>query len=551
MKKNRASILLIIIAVIGFTFNNYSSNLEENVSIIPKPNKIILSDGHFLINSNTKIIIVGSSKEEINIAKYFNHKLENAVGYKLEISNENIDTENSIILNSMDNGKLGAEGYTLVVNKNGVKITGTNAGQFYGIQSILQLLPAEIFGNKIQENLELTVPFVEIEDAPRFEWRGMHLDVCRHFFSVEFIKKYIDYLAMHKMNTFHWHLTEDQGWRIEIKKYPKLSEVSAYRNETIIGHHNTNPQKFDGKRYGGIYTQEEIREVVKYASDRFITVVPEIELPGHSVAALTAYPELSCTGGPFEVRTSWGISDDIYCAGNEKTFEFLENVLSEVVELFPSKYIHIGGDEAPKDRWEECEKCQARIKKEGLHDEHELQSYFITRMEKFLNSKGKQIIGWDEILEGGLAPNEAVMSWRGNDGGIAAAKSKHKVVMSPNTNCYFDHYQTENRENEPLAIGGFLPLEKVYSFNPIPPELTEEEGKYIIGAQGNVWTEYIATPESVEYMAFPRMSALAEVVWSEDSNKDFDEFKLRMEKHYKRLDAIGTNYFGKQILEKQ
>jgi len=321
--------------------------------------------------------------------------------------------------------------------------------------------------------------------------------------------------------------------------------VSAYRNETIIGHHNTDPQKFDGKKYGGIYTQDEIREVVKYASERFITVVPEIELPGHSVAALTAYPELSCTNGPFDVRTSWGISNDIYCAGNEKTFEFLENVLSEVVELFPSKYIHIGGDEAPKDRWKECEKCQARIKQEGLHDEHELQSYFITRMEKYLNSKGKQIIGWDEILEGGLAPNAAVMSWRGNKGGIEAAKSKHKVVMSPTTHCYFDHYQTENRDSEPLAIGGFLPLEKVYSFNPVPPELTEEEGKYILGAQANVWTEYISTPKHVEYMAFPRLSALSEVVWTKHSNKDFNDFKSRMIKQYKRLDAIGTNYHGK------
>jgi len=550
MKKIRISVFFLFFAVIGLTFNYFISNLEENVSIIPKPNKVTYAEGSFVINRDTNLILADSSQESLIISKYFNHKIENVVGYKLKISTEKIDVENSIVLIFSDGNKVGKEGYTLVVNKNGVAISGRYAGQFYGIQSLLQLLPAEIFGNKVQESLELEVPFIEIEDIPRFEWRGMHLDVCRHFFSIEFIKKYIDYLAIHKMNTFHWHLTEDQGWRIEIKKYPKLSEISAYRNETIIGHHNTDPQKFDGIRYGGIYTQDEIREVVKYASERFITVVPEIELPGHSVAALTAYPELSCTGGPFEVRTSWGISKDIYCAGNEKTFEFLENVLSEVVDLFPSKYIHIGGDEAPKDRWEECEKCQARIKKEGLHDEHELQSYFITRMEKFLNSKGKQIIGWDEILEGGLAPNAAVMSWRGNEGGIAAAKSKHKVVMSPNTNCYFDHYQTEDRESQPLAIGGFLPLEKVYSFNPVPHELTEEEGQYIIGAQGNVWTEYIPTADHVEYMALPRMSALAEVVWSEDANKDFSDFKTRMIKHYKRLDAIGTNYFGKQINER-
>ncbi len=516
------------------------------MGIIPKPNKLIITDGDFLINRNTTIVLSDSSKKSINIANYLNSIIETVVGYKLRILNKETGIANAIYFNYLFDKKLGEEGYHLVVNNNGISIGGSYAGMFYGVQSLLQLLPAEIFGKKMIEKIELTVPFVEIEDIPRFEWRGMHLDVCRHFFSVEFIKKYIDYLAMHKMNTFHWHLTEDQGWRIAIEKYPKLSEISAYREETIIGHHNTNPQKFDGKRYGGIYTKDEIREVVKYASERFITVVPEIEMPGHAVAALTAYPELSCTGGPFEVRTSWGISNDIFCAGNEKTFEFLENVLSEVVELFPSKYIHIGGDEAPKDRWKECEKCQTRIEEEGLQDEHELQSYFITRIEKFLSSKGKQIIGWDEILEGGLAPNAAVMSWRGNSGGIEAAKSKHKVVMTPTTHCYFDYYQTENTENEPLAIGGFLPLQKVYSFNPVPLELTEAEGKYILGAQGNVWTEYMPTPAHVEYMAFPRMSALAEVVWTEDPKKDFNDFKLRMIKQYKRLDAIGTNYFGKK-----
>ena len=545
MKKNRTVFLILIFAVLGFTMTNYSTKLEDNVSIIPKPSKIISKVGSFNINQETKIIIRESTNLSFQTANYLNDILKNAVGYKLEISENKSKVGNSILLDFDENKVFGKEGYNLIINDNGVKVIGDFAGQFYGIQTLLQLLPPEIYSKEVQKNIELKIPFVEIEDSPRFEWRGMHLDVCRHFFPIEFIKKYIDYLAMHKMNIFHWHLTEDQGWRIEIKKYPKLSEVSAYRNETIIGHHNTDPQKFDGKKYGGIYTQDEIREVVKYASERFITVVPEIELPGHSVAALTAYPELSCTNGPFDVRTSWGISNDIYCAGNEKTFEFLENVLSEVVELFPSKYIHIGGDEAPKDRWKECEKCQARIKQEGLHDEHELQSYFITRMEKYLNSKGKQIIGWDEILEGGLAPNAAVMSWRGNKGGIEAAKSKHKVVMSPTTHCYFDHYQTENRDSEPLAIGGFLPLEKVYSFNPVPPELTEEEGKYILGAQANVWTEYISTPKHVEYMAFPRLSALSEVVWTKHSNKDFNDFKSRMIKQYKRLDAIGTNYHGK------
>jgi len=387
------------------------------------------------------------------------------------------------------------------------------------------------------------VPFVDIEDVPRFAWRGMHLDVGRHMFPIDFIKKYIDYLAFHKLNVFHWHLTEDQGWRIEIKKYPKLTEISAFRNETIVGHHSTNPQKFDGQKYGGFYTQEEIKEVVKYANERFITVVPEIEMPGHAIAALAAYPELSCTGGPFDVRTSWGISDDIFCAGNENTFEFLKIVLSEVVELFPSKFIHIGGDEAPKARWHECLKCKKRIADENLADEHELQSYFIQRIEKYLNSKGKEIIGWDEILEGGLAPNAAVMSWRGNSGGIEAAKQKHNVVMAPTTRCYFDYYQTEYKDNEPLSIGGFLPLEKVYSFNPIPSELTKEEAKFIIGAQANVWTEYMPNPKQVEYMAFPRMSALAEVVWTNNENKNFNDFLSRMGFQYKRFDAMKINYF--------
>ncbi|MBU1114925.1 MAG: family 20 glycosylhydrolase, partial [Bacteroidetes bacterium] len=320
---------------------------------------------------------------------------------------------------------------------------------------------------------------------------------------------------------------------------------SAYRNETIVGHHGNIPQKFDGIKYGGFYTQDEIKEVVKYASDRFITVVPEIEMPGHSVASLAAYPELSCTGGPFEVRTSWGISDDIFCAGNEKTFEFLENVLSEVVKLFPSKLIHIGGDEAPKLRWENCPNCQKTIVDKKLSDEHELQSYFIQRIEKFLNSKGKEIIGWDEILEGGLAPNAAVMSWRGNEGGIAAAKQKHKVVMSPTSHCYFDYYQTQDTENEPLSIGGFLPLEKVYSLNPVPTELTGDEAKYIIGAQANVWTEYMQTFEQVEYMVFPRISAIAEVVWTNIKNKDYNNFLERMKLQNKRFDAMNINYFGK------
>jgi hexosaminidase len=348
-------------------------------------------------------------------------------------------------------------------------------------------------------------------------------------------------MALYKFNYFHWHLTEDQGWRIEIKKYPKLAEVAAYRNETIVGHHSDRPHQFDGQRYGGYYTQEDIKEIVDHAGKHYVTIVPEIEMPGHSQAALAAYPELGCAGGPYEVATRWGIFKEVYCAGNEKTFEFLEGVLTEVIELFPGKYIHIGGDECPKDRWNECDRCQARIKEEGLEDENELQSYFTKRIETFLLAHDRRLIGWDEILEGGLAPEATVMSWRGTKGGIEAAKLNHDVIMTPTHFCYFDYYQSKEKSGEPLAIGGFLPLDTVYSFEPVPDELTVEEAKHILGAQGNVWTEYIKTPEHVEYMAYPRACALAEAVWTPKGNKNFNDFLKRMEEHYQRLNALNVN----------
>ncbi|NNK82545.1 MAG: family 20 glycosylhydrolase, partial [Flavobacteriaceae bacterium] len=369
---------------------------------------------------------------------------------------------------------------------------------------------------------------------------GMHLDVGRHMYSVQFIKKYIAALAMLKLNTFHWHLTEDQGWRIEIKKYPKLQEIAAFRNETLLGHFSDQPHQFDGKRYGGYYTQEEIKDIIAFAKERHVTVIPEIELPGHSQAAIAAYPELGCTGEQVEVATKWGVFEDIYCP-KEETFTFLEDVLDEVLALFPSEYIHIGGDEAPKTRWKNCNHCQALIKIEGFKDEHELQSYFISRIETYLNGKGRKIIGWDEILEGGLAPNATVMSWRGINGAIEAVKQKHDVIMTPTSHCYFDYYQSEN-DNEPIAIGGFLPLEKVYSFNPIPNELNEEEAKYVLGAQGNIWTEYMKTSEHVEYMSFPRILAMSEVVWSKKDNKRYPDFVKRVEYFHKRLDALEINY---------
>ncbi len=375
----------------------------------------------------------------------------------------------------------------------------------------------------------LSLPQIHIVDKPRFRWRGVHLDSSRHFFPKEWVKKLIDLAAYYKLNTFHWHLTDDQGWRLEVKKYPRLTEVGAWRRETME----------DGEPYGGFYTQEDIKEVVDYARRRFITIVPEIEMPGHSLAALAAYPELSCTGGPFKVGTEWGVMNDVFCAGSEETFTFLENVLAEVSELFPGEFIHIGGDEVPKLRWKNCVRCQARIKAEGLKDESELQSYFIKRVEAFLHSRGRRLIGWDEILEGGLAPRATVMSWRGVAGGIEAARSGHDVVMSPTSHCYFDYYQ--GRVEEPKAIGGFLPIDKVYSFEPIPPGLKPEEAAHILGAQANLWTEYIATPEHAEYMLFPRLWALAEVVWSL-KEKNWADFENRLRAHYDRLALRGVNY---------
>jgi hexosaminidase len=408
------------------------------------------------------------------------------------------------------------------------------------MQTLRQLLPAAIESSQT-ETVKWSAPCVEIEDAPAYSYRGIMLDVARHFEPKEFVMKFIDMLAYHKMNTLHWHLTEDQGWRIEIKQYPLLTKVSAYRNRTLVKR-SQDPQKrvWDNSRHGGYYTQEDIKEVLAYAEKRFITIIPEIEMPGHAIAALAAYPQLSCTGGPFEVESTWGVFNDIYCP-KEETFTFLENVLTEVADLFPSKYIHIGGDEAPKLRWHNCAHCQDMIKKEGLSDEHGLQSYFIKRIEKFLADKGKQIIGWDEILEGGLAPNATVMSWRGEEGGIAAAREGHDVVMTPHSHVYLDYYQADPK-TQPLAIGGLLPLSKVYSYNPTPAVLTKEEAKHILGVQGNLWTEYLRTPESVEYMAFPRAAAIAETGWSPQGKKDYKDFKSRIIEQFKRYDAMGWHY---------
>jgi hexosaminidase len=432
------------------------------------------------------------------------------------------------------------EGYELTIGPERIEIRAPGAaGAFYAVQTLRQLLPPAVERDKPEgENgrIRFRVPCARIVDEPRFSWRGMHFDVGRHFFEKDFILRYIDYLAMHKVNTFHWHLTEDQGWRIDIRRFPKLAEIAAWRDGTWK--HRTDGEE-DPRRYGGYYTQDEIREVVEYARDRFITVVPEIEMPGHSQAALAAYPELSCTGGPHEVWTKWGISKEVYCAGNDETFEFLEGVLEEVIDLFPSEYIHIGGDECPKDRWKECPKCQARIAKEGLADEHELQSWFIRRIERFVNSRGRRIIGWDEILEGGLAPKAAVMSWRGTAGGIEAARSGHWVVMTPNGQTYFNYKQT--RDLKGPGHDTYLPLQKVYAFEPTEG-LSPAEAGYVLGAQACLWTEYVPTPEDAEYLLFPRLCAIAEVEWSPSDLRDEADFLRRIRHHERRLRTMGVNF---------
>lgn len=522
---------IITLVVFGslFFYCKNTENLSVNTQIIPAPANETINEGQFVLNNSTGI----HYDEEFNVsANFLKSFIENGSPIKLKDNNSITFLKDSTINN--------AEGYKIIITPKNIEIKAlTDQGAFYAVQSLRQLLPPEFENGSFIEN-ETSIACVSITDEPNFKYRGMHLDVGRHMFPVTFIKKYIDAIAMLKMNTFHWHLTEDQGWRIEIKKYPKLQEIAAFRNETLIGHYNDQPQQFDGKRYGGYYTQEDIKDVVAYAQQRFVTIIPEIEMPGHSQAALSAYPELGCTGDQIDAATKWGVFEDIFCT-KEETFDFLEGVLDEVLELFPSKYIHIGGDEAPKTRWKACKVCQQRIKDEGLKDEHELQSYFISRIEKYLNSKGRQIIGWDEILEGGLAPNATVMSWRGITGAIEAAKQHHDVVMTPGSHCYLDHYQSES-EDEPLAIGGFLPLEKVYSFNPIPDELTPEESKYILGAQGNVWTEYMPDSKQVEYMVFPRILAMSEVDWSKPENKNFEDFVSRVEHFHQRLKALDINY---------
>ena len=530
---------------------------QTSINIIPQPAELKQPEiaASFTITPATQILLEGTGLE--NSANFLNDYLQRFYHFKLKLVKKTA-SKNVIALNyeKMEYAIAGA--YALTINNKGAHIAGDNEnGAFYGIQSLIQLLPVPSSGKQISK---LAIPYVSIKDYPRFAYRGLMLDAGRHFFPVDFVKKYIDYIALHKMNYFHWHLTEDQGWRIEIKKYPKLTQVGAHRNGTIIGRY---PGKgSDNEPYGGFYTQEQIKDVVKYAAARYITVIPEIELPGHSSAAIAAYPQLSCfpdtatfikpemisnaskqqlaNGRIKLVQETWGVFRDVYCP-SEYTFNFLQDVIDEILPLFPAKYIHIGGDECPKDAWKQSAFCQNLIKEKGLTDEHGLQSYFIGRVEKYINSKGKSIIGWDEILEGGLAPNATVMSWRGEQGGIDAAKQNHDVIMTPGTYVYLDHSQTKKEDS--VTIGGYLPLENVYKYEPIPAALNEEQGKHVLGAQGNVWTEYMANTKKVEYMIFPRLSALSEVLWSPKAKKDYTDFEKRMQVQFQRYDLWGANYF--------
>ena len=523
------------VILMGLVASLCGCDIPEDHSIVPMPRSVIMGIGSFDLNSDAGVYLTDPNDpktQEVFDIWAAPYRKSGALALS-----ESRDSDSAIKVGI--DGQGAAESYRLSVTTEGITLNASDhAGLFYGLQTLSQLMPPDAVTTADVSSFGL--PVLEIDDAPRFTYRGVHLDVARHFFPPEFIKHYIDLLALYKINRFHWHLTEDQGWRIEIDQYPKLTEVAAFREQTHMGH-GLDEFQGDGVRYGGFYTKEEIREIVAYAHARNIMIIPEIEMPGHATAALAAYPKLGCTEGPFEVAMTWGIFEDIYCP-YEETFEFLENVLLEVIELFPGDYIHIGGDEAPKARWEESEYVQDLMVREGFNDVEQVQGYFIRRIDKFLNEHGKRLIGWDEIIEGGLPPNATVMSWRGTIGGIEASRRGHDVVMTPYSHLYLDYYQSADQENEPFAIGGFLPLDTVYSYEPVPSQLRERDKNRIIGAQANVWTEYMKTGEHVEYMLLPRMLALAEVVWSPAEAKDFTSFLKRIEWHLDRFDALGVNY---------
>lgn len=513
--------------------------LNSDYEIIPKPLDVnCKGDASFLLKDGVAVIYPENNQKMQDNAEFLVDYVEKQTGVKLT-SHAGMPVDGAICL-TLDLSDDNAEAYKLIVNDKRVCISGASeAGVFYGIQTLRKSLP-------VAQDINVNLSAVEIYDKPRFAYRGAMLDVARHFYTVDEVKTFIDMLALHNINRFHWHLTDDQGWRIEIKKYPKLMSVASERKETVVGRWYSGI--YDGKPYGGYYTQDELRDVIDYAAKRHITIIPEVDLPGHMQAALTAYPELGCTGGPYEVRTIWGVSQDVLCVGNDFTLQFVKDVLSEVADIFPSEYIHIGGDECPKVRWEKCPKCQERIKSLGLKSdakhtkEQRLQSFMIQEAAKYLKEKGKRIIGWTEILEGGLVPDATLMSWIGESGGIEAAHQHHDVIMTPNTYLYFDYYQSKKVEDEPLAIGGYLPIEKTYNYEPMPKELTEEEQQYIKGVQANLWTEYIPVFSQVQYMVLPRLGAAAEVQWTDPSKKDYKDFLRRVPHLVAVYDCYGWNY---------
>ncbi|MDR0385114.1 MAG: family 20 glycosylhydrolase, partial [Prevotellaceae bacterium] len=517
--------LLLSISIISCKTNDRIYN--QGINITPKPMELIQKNGNFTLKNNTVFVVNDESVRRI--VDLFTSKIRRSTGFSL-MQQQDKPSSDYIEINIVADSDVNDEGYTIEATDRGVTVNAkTPQGIFYGLQTVMQLLPAEIESPHIVK-IPWTIPCVHVKDEPRFKYRGQHLDVCRHFLDVGYIKKQLDVLAMFKINKFHWHLTDDQGWRVESKKYPQLNSTSATRTEG------------EGGIYGPYYyTQAQIREIVDYAEERFIEVIPEVELPGHAVAALAAYPEYSCTGGPFEVRNVWGVANDVFCAGNDTTFAFLTDIIEEMIPLFKSDYFHIGGDECPKGRWKQCAKCQARIKEEKLSDEHELQSWFIRRIEKVLLKHNKKMIGWDEILEGGLAPSATVMSWRGEKGGIDAANMGHDVIMTPGGWLYLDHYQGDPKV-EPMAIGGYTTLEKTYSYDPVPEGLQQNKARHILGAQANVWTEYLYSPEQTEYMTYPRIIALAEVTWSSKEQKNYSDFERRIANQLVRLDGHNINY---------
>lgn len=523
----------------AFLLPSTAAGQTADFNIIPRPQQVNVSnDAPFTLSTKTVISLGTNSQDMKRNANMLASYIEQATGIRPTVGKSKNGT--AIVL-TIDKTIANAEGYKLDADAKQIRIAGASAaGVFYGIQTLRKSLP--LVNGKASK---VSIPAVHITDAPRFAYRGTHLDVSRHFVTADSVRQFIDMLALHNINRFHWHLTDDQGWRIEIKKYPLLTQIGSKRAQTVIGH---NSGKYDGKPYSGFYTQKQIRDIVKYAADRYITIVPEIDLPGHMQAALAAYPDMGCTGGPYEVWQKWGVSDNVLCAGNDKTLTFIDNVLKEITQLFPSKYIHVGGDECPKTQWQKCPKCQARIKalnleaKDGHSAEERLQSYIITHASNYLKSLGRNTIGWDEILEGGLAEGATVMSWRGESGGIAAAKQHHDVVMTPNSYLYFDYYQSLDKANEPLAIGGYLPLETVYSYEPMPKELTADEARHIIGVQANIWTEYMPTFKQMQYMALPRLAALSEVQWSQPALKDYTSFTNRLTEFTHLYDRLGYNY---------